>query len=181
MAAKKRLILILGPPRVGKTTVVQKLLSLSSIRFGGFYTLAELSGDGRNRIFKLVTLDRERQNVPEPSVRFLEPSLFKGASALNLNQLESRGIEGLRVAKLKSDVVVIDELGFLQLYSSLFRVVLQDLLNSQHVLLVTGHSENSELIEKLGNREDSQIFMLTKENRSYLAETICKHIHALFG
>src|ERR1043166_3777551 len=104
MACAKN-ILLTGLPKVGKTTVVQKVLSQAKAKFGGFYTQA-LDPAARQRDFKLVTLEgNNRQFSRKRYIRRFEIGNLVG---LDLSDLEAKGIAAIQRALVYCQAVVID-------------------------------------------------------------------------
>ncbi len=177
MNDRKRLILILGPPKVGKTTVVQKLMALSKRRFGGFFTLA--NNQNKQRDFQLVTLSGREKGVPDPSHKLIKACALENVTTFNVDELENRGVSALGTAVSSSEVVVVDELGELQLRSNSFRSLFEELLSSPAIIVATGANSGNPFIEELKSREDSQVFEITAENRCVLPEKINQHLFSL--
>ena len=178
MKQQKRLILILGPSKVGKTTVVQKVMALSKRRFGGFFTLA--NQEAKERDFKLITVLGREKGVPDPSHKLMSPCAIENVTTFNIDELEGRGLEALHQALKLSEVIVIDELSSLQLHSSHFKKLFEELLASKSILIVTG-AEDNDYIENLKAREDSEVFQITAESRCTIPEKISEHLHQLLN
>ena len=177
MKQRKRLILILGPAKVGKTTVVQKVMALSKRRFGGFFTLA--NQEAKERDFKLVTVLGREKGVPDPSHKLISPCAVENVTTFNLDELESRGVTALHSALSSSEVVVVDELGAMQLHSPTFKRLFEELLASTAILIVTGNDKGLSYFAKLKKREDCVVFPITAESRCTIPDKINDHLHEL--
>jgi len=177
-AIAKRLILLIGPPRVGKTTVVQKVMARSKYRFRGFFTLAD-NRHSRPRSFTLVAVDGRNRFVPEPDRFLLRPTELEGVSTFSFEELETRGLEALDGSAAVHDVVVIDELGALQLHSAAFRQRCTTLLDSTTVVLATAVSTGSSFLDDLRRRPDCRIFDVSVDNRCVVPDQVTAHLHDL--
>ena len=179
MKQRKRLILILGPAKVGKTTVVQKVIALSKRRFGGFFTLA--NQEAKERDFKLVTVMGREKGVPDPSHKLISPCAVENVTTFNLDELESRGVKALHSALKLSEVVVVDELGAMQLHSLSFKRLFEELLESPTILIVTGNDKQLSYFASLKTREDCEVFPISAESRCTIPEKINDHLRKLLN
>jgi nucleoside-triphosphatase len=168
-------ILIQGPPRVGKTTVVQKVLSMVKVRCGGFFSQA-LTRDFYTN-FRLVTVEGPNRSVS--SQELLRRFDIPGLVGFNLEDLESFGNPSLARALETATVVVIDQLGTLETQSEKFRRVVTQVLDSPKICLATMTLSNEAYLEAIRTRPDVTSYEITRANRSTLAEEITRHIHAL--
>ncbi|MGB3904128.1 MAG: nucleoside-triphosphatase, partial [Anaerolineae bacterium] len=112
-----RTILLTGRPGVGKTTVIKKALDRLEGRAGGFYT-AEIRESGRRQGFKIVTLDGQEGILSHVDIRG-QPRVSR--YGVNLGDLEEVGVAALRRAIAEADLIVVDEIGKMELFSEAFR------------------------------------------------------------
>jgi len=169
-------ILLVGPPRVGKTTVVQKVLSLVKTRCGGFFTQAADKAAFYTN-FRLVTVDGPNRDIPESDLirRFDIPSLL----GFNVEDLENRGRGSISKALETCDVVVIDQLGTLEAASAVFRTLVSQVLDSSRICLATMGLSHDPFLVGIRNREDVTIMDVCLANRSTLAEEVSARIRGL--
>lgn len=168
-------ILIEGPPRVGKTTVVQKVLSLVKVRCGGFFSQA-LTRDFYTN-FRLVTVEGPNRDLS--SRELLRRFDIAGLVGFNLEDLESFGNPSLARALESATVVIIDQLGTLETQSEKFRRVVAQVLDSPKLCLATMTLSNEPFLEAIRRRPDVTTYAISRSNRSTLAEEITRHIHEL--
>lgn len=168
-------ILIDGLPRVGKTTAVQRILSLVKVRCGGFFSQAVSKQFYTN--FRLVSVQGPHRSLSSQELirRFDIPGLV----GFNLEDLENFGNPSVLHALETCDVVVIDQLGTLEVSSGKFRRVVDRVLDSAKVCLATVTSSNVPYIEEIRKRADVARYGITHSNRMLLPEQIAGHIHDL--
>jgi len=88
---------------------------------------------------------------------------------VNLEDLERIGVESIRNALKEADVIVVDEVGPMELFSPAFVQVIRDVVDSpKPVLGVIHHSARHPIIDTIKKREDAEIFEVTFENRQQL-------------
>jgi nucleoside-triphosphatase THEP1 len=173
--ASHKNILLDGPPRVGKTTVVQKVLSLVKVRCGGFFSQAADKHFYTN--FRLVTVEGPHRVISDQDLvrRFDIPGLV----GFNLEDLETRGNPSVLKALATCDVVVVDQLGTLEVSSPGFRRVVEQVLDSEKCCLATMTLSDEPFLDRIRRRADVSRYEVTEENRSTLPEKIARAIHAL--
>lgn len=176
-----RLLLILGPPRVGKTTVLQKILAAGPLSVGGLLTLAASDdGGGGRRRFVLVAVDGRHRDVPPPDQSLITPCRLPAVSTVRYEDLATRGVAALARARRNHRIVVVDELGFVQLHCPAFRDAVDALVADPGViLLATGPSEGSPYVDTLRQRPDARPYLVSPESRSTLAEGILDDLRGL--
>jgi nucleoside-triphosphatase len=76
-------------------------------------------------------------------------------------------------------LAIIDEIGKMECYSSIFRELVQDLLTSPTIILATIAQRGDSFIEEIKQRNDVQVFHVIRENRNELPEAITREIRAL--
>lgn len=126
-----RALLLTGPPGSGKTTLLQQVVTRLGSRAGGFYT-TELREKGSRVGFEIVTLTGERDILAH--VRCASPYRV-GRYGVDLNALERVGVSALRRAISAGQLVVVDEIGKMELGSAAFRHAVLEALESGAWLL----------------------------------------------
>lgn len=92
---------------------------------------------------------------------------------VNLNDLETIGVNAIQTALREADLVAIDEIGPMELFSQAFKQVVKDALDSRKLILgVIHHSARDSTIESIRKRDDTQILEVTPENRNQLHNTL---------
>ncbi|QQG48983.1 MAG: NTPase [archaeon] len=130
---------ITGPPGVGKSTVLSKVvlrLKSAGLIVGGCST-AEVRRRGSRIGFEILDLtDGRRGELASLKLR-LGPKV--GRYRVNLGDLASIGAEALERAAVRSEVIVVDEVGPLELVSPEFRRAVKTCMGSGKPMLVVIH------------------------------------------
>ncbi|KPJ49347.1 hypothetical protein AMJ40_05790 [candidate division TA06 bacterium DG_26] len=161
-------ILITGSPGVGKTTVIQRVLREFKIEAGGFYT-QELRIEGRRVGFELCTLEGKKGVLAHTDMR----STFRvGKYGVDPAELERLGVEAVSRAIEAGILVVIDEIGKMELHSRNFREKVIEALDSSSPVLATIGPQPLPFLQKIKSRHDVALIEVTRENRNLLVNEI---------
>jgi nucleoside-triphosphatase len=125
--------LLTGRPGTGKTSLIKQALSGFELRAGGFYT-EEIRSRGTREGFKLVTLDG--QEAVMAHVNFGK-RLNVGKYGVDVESLDNVGVPALRRAASECDLVIIDEIGKMELLSVDFREAVLEIIDSGKSVLGT--------------------------------------------
>ena len=161
-------ILICGPPGVGKTTLIKKILENINLRAGGFYT-EEIKENNRRVGFKIISLDNQKGILAHISVKGMKRV---GRYGVNIYDLENIGVKSLSQALRDDDLIIIDEIGKMEVFSEEFKEKVLDCLNSEKFVLATIGIGGDKFISNIKRRDDIILFKVTKENRNKLIEII---------
>jgi len=126
-------LLLTGHPGCGKTTVIRKVIDVLEERAGGFYT-EEIFGPGGRKGFRLITLAGEEAVLAHKDLR--GPKVPRvGRYGVDMKVLEAVGVAALRAALQAGQIIVVDEIGKMELLSPAFRdTLLQAILGPSPVL-----------------------------------------------
>ena len=169
----KRIAFITGRPGVGKTSVL--LRTVDELRKMGYNVAGMVSREVRehgSRIgFEILDLSTESKgwlaHVNQPT----GPRI--GKYRVNMEDFESIGINAILKALRDADVVVIDEIGPMELFSNKFREAVIKVVESEKFVIATIHYRlRNHFMNSLKRRKDAEIFEVTLENRSNLHKTI---------
>jgi len=162
-------LLLTGPPGCGKTTVVKRSVEqLGRLRIAGFYT-GELRDAGRRTGFEAVGLGTGR-TVLLAGVRS-KCRIRVGRYGVELPQFEGLLAAEFRRPLVDVDLAVIDEIGKMECYSSLFVEIVRDLLDGPVPLLATVAQEGAGLIRDVNGRANVELLTVTVANRDWGRET----------
>ncbi|MDQ7849189.1 MAG: NTPase [Armatimonadota bacterium] len=173
------ILLITGQPGVGKTTLVRRVAEAPDIRLGGFYT--EEIRRGRTRTgFRLVTLDGQAAVFAHVDFagRF---SHRVGRYGVDLSALEEIGVAALRRAARRGQVVLVDEIGKMELLSPGFRAALEEMAAGPVPLLATITAAAHPWADAFKRRRGAVLLTLTPTNRDRLREAVEAWVRAHLG
>jgi len=115
-------LLLTGHPGIGKTTIIKKVVRALGPRAGGFYT-EEIRGPGGRHGFRLVTLDGEQAVFAHKDFR--DPRFPRvGRYGVDVAALDRVGVKALQRAMQEGKLIIIDEIGRMELYSTAFQETL---------------------------------------------------------
>lgn len=161
-------VLLTGRPGCGKTTLVKRVVNKLALPPGGFYT-EEMRERGQRVGFKLVTLDGEEAVFAHVNFKTRERL---GKYGLNLSALEAVGVKAIREAVRTRQLVVIDEIGPMEIRSPLFRDAVNQALESDLPLLATIFARPLPFTEKIKSRRDVMLIEIRPENRERLVREL---------
>lgn len=156
-------LLISGLPRCGKTTLVKQISDAQSLsdRIKGFIT-EEIREKGERVGFKIISL-------PEREEGFLARKGFSspywvGAYGVNIAHLEKIGVASIERGLTSGKIILIDEIGKMELFSEKFKKILVEALNSPQKVLATIMERRHEFADKIKERKDVRLVFLNREN-----------------
>lgn len=157
--------LVTGPPGVGKSTLVSKVvlrLKSAGVIVGGC-TTAERREGGARVGFEVRDLTTGRTGELASVATRIGPRV--GRYRVNLTDLAKVGAAGVEAAASSSELIVIDEVGPMELVSPDFRRAVQRSIESGKPMLAVVHERlDDDLLNELRSKAEAQ-FALTVENR----------------
>jgi len=165
-------ILITGYPGVGKTTLINKIIKQLSCKIDGFYT-HEMKEDGRRTGFYIT--DFEGNQMVMASENSKSPYRVN-KYGVNIEAFEEIGIPAMERALQNADLIVIDEIGRMEMFSPEFCDMLREVFDSEKPLLASIKKIDCELTKELKKRKDVVIFEITKCNRNEILDEVIQRI-----
>lgn len=110
--------LITGRPGVGKTTLIRSLSEALGSRAGGFHT-EEIRESGERKGFRLLTLDGRSGVFAHVELLARTPNRV-GRYGVDTSVLERLGLTAVNEAATRCQVVLVDEIGKMELHSPAF-------------------------------------------------------------
>ena len=159
-----RRILLTGHPGCGKTTLVKRVVNELAVPAGGFYT-EEIRERGERVGFKIITLDGQKALLAHED--FTTPQRV-GKYGLDLSALETVGVGALREAMRARQLVVLDEIGPMELRSAIFRDAVSEALDSGAPILATIVARSLPFADAIKKRPDVTVIEVRPENRRQL-------------
>ena len=130
-------IAITGRPEVGKTTLIERLLDRLPVRAGGMIT-REIRVCGHRVGFEIVDLATGTTGRLAHIHHRVGPKV--GKYTVDLDGLRDTGVAAIDRAIASSDLIVIDEIGPMELASPLFVPAVERALETDKPLLISTHA-----------------------------------------
>jgi nucleoside-triphosphatase len=165
-------VLLEGRPGAGKTTVAARLAELlkgRGVRAAGFFT-REIREGGRRVGFEIETLDGERETLAH--VKLPGPPRV-GRYGVDIEAFERVALPAL---SRRPEVVLVDELGKMELASERFREAITGLLERPVPFVATVHSHRHPFTDRLKRRPGVEVIPVTKRTRDRLPEEVAARL-----
>ena len=164
-------ILLSGRPGCGKTTLIKRLVSHLAQSAGGFYT-EEIRDRGMRVGFKIVTLDGDEVVFAHVEIPAGAGLARLGKYRLDLSALEAVGVRAVHEAVQRGQLVVIDEIGPMEIRSPVFRDAVNEALDSKAPLLATIFARPLPFTEAIKSRHDLTLIEVRPDNRERLVSDL---------
>jgi len=129
----KQVYLLTGRPGTGKTSIIKQAVAGMKSKAGGFYT-EEIRSQGVREGFRLVTLDGRSAILAHIDIH----SPYRVSKyGVDIDSLDRVGVSALHQAAEECDLVVIDEIGKMELFSANFREAVLHIIDSGKKVLGT--------------------------------------------
>jgi nucleoside-triphosphatase len=173
--------LITGPPGVGKSTAVSRVvlkLKSAGVIVGGFSTTERRSG-GTRVGFEVEDLTTGRRGELASVASKFGPRV--GRYRVNLTDLAKVGAAGLEAAAVSSELIVIDEVGPMELVSPEFRRGVARCIESGKPVLAVVHERlDDDLLNELRGKA-TKLYTLSIENRDGIVDELGKELLVALG
>ena len=166
-----------GPPGCGKTTAVLKvknILERSNVKIDGMYT-EEIRVSGRRVGFKVVRIATNESGVMA-HVDFRSPYRV-GRYCVDIKALDNIGVAGILGGLDYAQVVVVDEVGPMELYSNSFINAVKKVLSSSIFAVLTVHYRASHpIVHEVKKAAGDRLIVLNENNRDKVPQDISRQI-----
>ena len=168
MDRERKNILITGLPGIGKTTLIKQLVyELSRYRPRGFYT-EEIRHNDERKGFQLVSLDGKRAILAHV---LIDSQYQIGKYRVDVSAFDSF-LDALDLGAQAGGIVIIDEIGKMECLSVKFVRIIQELLDSNSIVIATIAHTDGGIKGKIKERGDVMLFKMNLEDRDSIKDEI---------
>jgi nucleoside-triphosphatase THEP1 len=175
-------ILLTGRPGIGKTTIIQKIIQRCPVAVGGFLT-AEIREHGMRVGFTIEAIRSWDQDGSVGKYHAIMAHVNSrspyrvGKYGVNILAIEEVGITALREGTKKAKLLIIDEIGRMEMYSELFKKEVIHVLEYPIPVLGVIQMKQNPFLDSIRSRNDVTVIQVTSENRDVLPE----RLYDIFG
>ncbi|HKS59221.1 MAG TPA: NTPase [Thermoplasmata archaeon] len=166
---------ITGLPGSGKTQTLLRIIQLleqEGLRVGGMVTEPIVEHQRRSGFQITNWLTKEKAVFAHEG---LKSRIHSGRYGVDLSALEGLGIQALTEARQNADVIVIDEVGKMEVESEAFTHSVVETLDANKSIVMTLHKKSrNPLLQDIRRRDELRLLEVTPVNKNLLAFKIVK-------
>lgn len=138
---------------------------------GGYWIQIKRDEENKEiREFDLVSL----YNGGESGNLFFKKDNLTGMSKLNIDVFNTKGVQFLQDSLKYREVLIFNEIGFIESKSEKFTREVIRALNSEKVVIALLKRINCDYINYIATRKDVNIFNISEDNKVYARDNIIK-------
>lgn len=164
-------LFLTGDQQIGKSTIVKRVIKMLDNSIGGYLTSRNFVGD--EMVFTVLSLYDRTSNFDIAKI-----NRSKSTKKIYLNIFREDLIEVLDKSLDSRDLIVLDELGFMEENVTLFKEEVMKLLDSPTPVLGVLKKQNTPFLNEIRSRDDISLIEVDEDNRDSLDEEL---IHLLKG
>ncbi len=164
----KRVCLLTGRPGTGKTSLIKQAVAGMRGKAGGFYT-EEIRSQGIREGFRLVTLDGQEATLAHVNI---DSPYRVSKYGVDIDSLDRVGVPALHRAARQCDLVVIDEIGKMELFSADFREAVSQIIGSGKRVLGTIMFNSNPWADAIKRQPQVNLVTVTRTNFHQVLEEL---------
>ena len=164
----KQVYLLTGRPGTGKTSLIKQVVAGLGDKAGGFYT-EEIRSHGVRQGFRLVTLNGQSAILAHIDIQ----SPYRVSKyGVDIDSLDRVGVSALHQAARQCDLVIIDEIGKMELFSANFREAVSQIINLGRTMLGTIMFNPNPWADAIKHRPEVHLITVTRDNHREVLEEL---------
>jgi nucleoside-triphosphatase len=168
--------LLTGGPGVGKTTIIRQALEKTQLAAGGFLT-EEIRAGGLRQGFRIITLDVESAILSHIGIK----SPYRVSKyGVDVEGLDRVGVTALTEATRKRGLVVVDEIGKMELFSLSFQEAVLTAINSDAKVLGTIMLASHPWADQIKRLPNVVTITVTRTNHREVLEQVLNWLDSLW-
>jgi nucleoside-triphosphatase len=173
----EQVYLLTGRPGSGKTSLIKQVVAKMGDRAGGFYT-EEIRSGGTRLGFKLVTLDGQEEVLAHTTIH----SPYRVSKyGVDINNLDRVGVNALSKAAQECPLVIIDEIGKMELFSANLREAVLKIINSGKKVLGTIMLTPHSWADLIKQKPQVKLIEVTRANHPQVLKELSSWLDADLG
>ncbi len=162
-------ILFTGPPRCGKSTLIEKIVTIIKTPVTGFIT-KEILENGQRVGFSIHTMDQKKGILAHQRIK----GRFRvGRYGVNIDDIDWIAVPSM-IPQKPDERIIIDEIGKMECFSALFRNTLVEVLDSDHGVIGSIALKGNSFIRNIKARKDVLLVPVSPQNRDTLIDQYFK-------
>jgi nucleoside-triphosphatase len=166
-------ILLTGPPKIGKTTLIRRVAEQLTRPYAGFYS-EEILKQGQRVGFAIRTFYGQIGVLSHIEIKS-GPKI--GKYGVNLTDLEQIALPEIEEGIKQKKIILIDEIGKMELFSEKFKNIVMKILDSDSCLLGTIIYASHPWADRLKTRPNAELVEVTEENRERLVSQLAEKLN----
>ena len=164
----KQVYLLTGRPGTGKTSIIKQVATQMQVRAGGFYT-EEIRSRGVREGFRLVSLNGDNAILAHVTIQ----SPYRVSKyGVDIEALERVGVPALYEAAEQYKLVIVDEIGKMELFSAEFREAVSYIIDSGKKVLGTIMFNPNSWADSVKRHSRVNLITVTRDNNKKVLEDI---------
>ena len=160
---------ITGLPNTGKTQLLMKIIDMleaEEMIVGGMITEAIIFRNKKVGFYVIDWLTKKKRKFAHENI---ESNIHVENYGVDMRALDAVGVKAIKTAIAEADVIIIDEVGKMEVESPGFVKVVNDALDCDKPLILTLHKKSrNPLLQDIRRRDDLRILEVTPVNRNLL-------------
>ena len=165
-------LLITGPPGCGKTTLIKQIADKVTCPINGFFT-AEIRRGNTRVGFEVESFAGEKAILSHVGIRSKNRV---GKYGVDVDAFEKIALPEIEEAIEKKNLLMIDEIGKMELYSPRFRELILTAFNCDIPIIATILFKPHPFCDKLKSMREIEIVQLKRDNFEFSLNEILRNL-----